>query len=82
MKQLKIKQSSSHILKKIEDKIKFIDDNKHLYDVRTLCKCLGLHHSVYYNHCNHQTNSYKIANQMLKLKRYTMNLKEDMVHLK
>ena len=60
---MKYKKSSSHILKKIDDKIKFINDNKHLYDVRTLCKCLGIHHSVYYYHCNHQTNSYKIANQ-------------------
>ena len=62
---MKYKKSSSHILKKIDDKIKFINDNKHLYDVRTLCKCLGIHHSVYYYHCNHQTNSYKIANQKL-----------------
>ena len=30
-----------------------------------LCKCLGIHHSVYYYHCNHQSNSYKIANQKL-----------------
>jgi len=30
-----------------------------------MCKCLGIHHSVYYYHCNHQTNSYKIANQKL-----------------
>ena len=59
---MKYKKSSSHILKKIDDKIKFINDNKHLYDVRTLCKCLGIFHSVYYYHCNHQTNSYKIDN--------------------
>ena len=26
-----------------------------------MCKCLGIHHSIYYYHCNHQTNSYKIA---------------------
>ena len=30
-----------------------------------MCKCLGIHHSIYYYHCNHQTNSYKIANQKL-----------------
>lgn len=30
-----------------------------------MCKCLGIHHSIYYYHCNHTTNSYKIANQKL-----------------
>ena len=30
-----------------------------------LCKCLGVHHSVYYYHCNHRANSYKMANQKL-----------------
>ena len=30
-----------------------------------MCKCLGIHHSEYYYHCNNQTNSYKIANQKL-----------------
>ena len=30
-----------------------------------MCRCLGIHHSVYYYHCNHQINSYKIANQKL-----------------
>ena len=30
-----------------------------------MCKCLGIHHSVYYYHQNHQSNSYKIANQKL-----------------
>ncbi len=30
-----------------------------------MCECLGIHHSVYYYHQNHQTNSYKIANQKL-----------------
>ena len=33
-----------------------------------MCKCLAIHHSVYYYHCNHQTNSYKIANQKLDVK--------------
>lgn len=32
-----------------------------------LCKCLNVHHSVYYYHQNHQTNSYKIANQKLDI---------------
>ena len=32
-----------------------------------MCKCLGIHHSVYYYHRNHQTNSYKIANQKLDI---------------
>jgi len=30
-----------------------------------MCKCLDIHHSVYYYHCNHHTNSYKKANQEL-----------------
>ena len=60
-----LKKSSSHILKRTGDKIKFINDNKHKYDIRLICKCLDIHHSVYYYHCNHQTNSYKIANQKL-----------------
>ena len=30
-----------------------------------MCKCLGIHHSIYYYHCNHQTKSYKVANQKL-----------------
>ena len=33
-----------------------------------MCKCLEIHHSVYYYHCNHQENSYKIANQKLDKK--------------
>ena len=33
-----------------------------------MCKCLKIHHSVYYYHCNHQENSYKIANQKLDKK--------------
>jgi len=28
-----------------------------------LCKCLGIHHSVYYYHVNHTTNSYKESNR-------------------
>ena len=30
-----------------------------------MCKCLGIHHSVYYYHCNHTTNSYKESNREL-----------------
>ena len=30
-----------------------------------MCKCLNIHHSVYYYHCKHQTNSYKTSNQKL-----------------
>ena len=41
------------------------NNNKADYDVRTLCKCLNIHHSVYYYHCNHKENSYEIANQKL-----------------
>ena len=53
------------MLEKIEDKVKFIDDNKHLYDIRLLCNCLGIHHSVYYYHCNYKENLYEIANKKL-----------------
>lgn len=54
--------------RKIKDKIKFINDNKADYDVRTLCKCLNIHHSVYYYHCNNKENSYEIANQKIRRK--------------
>lgn len=30
-----------------------------------MCKCLVIYHSVYYYHCNHANNSYKIANLKL-----------------
>lgn len=30
-----------------------------------LCKCIGIHHSVYYYHSNHKENSYQIANEKL-----------------
>ena len=30
-----------------------------------MCRCLNIHHSVYYYHCNHTTNSYKEANHQL-----------------
>ena len=63
--EVEILKKAVAIFKKIEDKIKFIDDYKYLYDVRILCKCLNIHHSVYYYHCNHNENSYQIANQKL-----------------
>ena len=46
----------------------FINDNKDIYDIRLLCKCIGIHHSVYYYHCNHTTNSYKESNRELDVK--------------
>ncbi len=30
-----------------------------------MCRCLDIHHSVYYYHCNHITNSYEEANKQL-----------------
>lgn len=33
-----------------------------------MCRCLKIHHSVYYYHCNHTTNSYKEANEQLDIK--------------
>lgn len=45
--------------------MKFINENKEEYDIRLLCKCLNIHHSVYYYHCNHTTNRYTAANQQL-----------------
>lgn len=30
-----------------------------------MCRCLDIHHSVYYYHCNHVTNSYEEANKLL-----------------
>lgn len=35
------------------------------FDVRILCKCVGLHHSVYYYHLKNPVNSYEISNQKL-----------------
>lgn len=45
-----------------EGKIKFISDNKANYDIRLLCKCLNIYHSVYYYHINHKENSYELSN--------------------
>lgn len=36
-----------------------------MYDIRLMCRCLNIHHSVYYYHCNHNTNSYEEANKQL-----------------
>ena len=43
---------------KIIKSIKFIDDNKMIYNIKLLCKCLKVPRSVYYYHQNHKTNSY------------------------
>ncbi len=43
---MKYKKSTSHILKTTEDKIKFINNLKEIYDIRLLCKVVKLHHSV------------------------------------
>ena len=32
-----------------------------------MCKCLSIHHSVYYYHQNNRINSYKVANQKLDI---------------
>jgi len=32
-----------------------------------LCKCLGIHHSVYYYHCKHTINSYEESNKELDI---------------
>ncbi|MBQ7140763.1 MAG: IS3 family transposase [Bacilli bacterium] len=63
-----MKKSSSHILKRTEDKISFINKYKNKHDVRLLCKCLNIHHSVYYYHCNHKENSHHLANEELGIK--------------
>ena len=41
---------------------------KAIYDVRTLCNTIKLHHSVYYYHKQHRENSYKKANEELDKK--------------
>ena len=41
---------------------------KDIYDVRSLCKALKLHHSVYYYHKQNRENSYKKANEELDKK--------------
>ena len=39
-----------------------------MYDIRTLCKAVKLHHSVYYYHKQNKENSYKKANKELDKK--------------
>ena len=41
---------------------------KNNYDIRKLCKAVGLHHSVYYYHKQNRENSYKKANEKLDKK--------------
>ena len=41
---------------------------KNIYDVRSLCKAVKLHHSVYYYHKQNRENSYKKANEELDKK--------------
>ena len=41
---------------------------KNIYDVRSLCKAVKLHHSVYYYHKRNKENSYKKANEELDKK--------------
>ncbi len=65
---MKYKKSTIHILKTTEDKIKFINNLKDIYDIRLLCKVVKLHHSVYYYHKKDRSNSYKKANEELDKK--------------
>ena len=48
--------------------MKFIDELRDMYDIRTLCKAVKLHHSVYYYHKQNRENSYKKANEELDKK--------------
>ena len=41
---------------------------KDIYDVRSLCKAVKLHHSLYYYHKQNKQNSYKKANEELDKK--------------
>ena len=38
---------------------------KDKHNIRLLCKCMGIHHSVYYYHKNNKTNKYKENNKEL-----------------
>lgn len=38
---------------------------KDKHNIRLLCKCMGIHHSIYYYHKNNKTNKYKENNKEL-----------------
>ena len=40
---------------------------KDKHSIRLLCKCMGIHHSVYYYHKNNKTNIYKENNNELDI---------------
>ena len=60
-----LKKSHGHIHAEIEDKFKFIEENKGTYDIKRLCKALKISRSEYYYHKNHRTNVYKEDNRKL-----------------
>ena len=60
-----IKKSYGHIHAEKEDKFKFIEENKEIYDIKRLCKALKISRSEYYYHKNHRTNVYKEDNRKL-----------------
>ena len=53
------KKSDCHIYAKIEDKVKFIENNRKAHDVRTMCKVLGIAHSECYYQRDKKKNRYK-----------------------
>jgi len=55
-----------------------------MYDIRTMCKAVKLHHSVYYYHKTNKENRYKKANEEIdkKIKEEYEKSKKDMVHPK
>ena len=61
---MKIK-SNCHIHAKIEDKVKFIKNNKKVHDVRKMCKALEIACSEYYYQINKKKNSYEEAKEKL-----------------
>ena len=61
----RIKKSHGHIHAEIEDKFKFIEENKGTYDIKRLCKALKISRSEYYYHKNHRINVYKEDNRKL-----------------
>ena len=60
-----IKKSNCHIHAKIEDKVKFIKNNKKVHNVIKRCKVLGIPRSEYYYQINKKKNSYEEANEKL-----------------